>query len=82
MNNSIYYILPKIKSNIKPEIKFKDILKELGIEYIQSFKLKNKFLPSLINIVLSTIFFLLPQYYPSDTINIFDVITFNSLKMA
>jgi hypothetical protein len=33
-------------------------------------------------IVLSTIFFLLPQYYPSDTINIFDVITFNSLKMA
>ena len=33
-------------------------------------------------IVLSTIFFLLPQYYPTDTINIFDVITFNSLKMA
>jgi len=25
---------------------------------------------------------MLPQYYPSDTINIFDVITFNSLKMA
>jgi len=42
-SNSIYYILPKIKSNTKPEIKFKDILRELGIEYIQSFKLKNKF---------------------------------------
>jgi G:T-mismatch repair DNA endonuclease (very short patch repair protein) len=39
-SNTMFYTLPLIKTNTKPEIKFKEILNELNIKYIQNFKFK------------------------------------------
>jgi G:T-mismatch repair DNA endonuclease (very short patch repair protein) len=39
-SNTIFYTLPLIKTNTKPEIKFKEILEKLDIKFIQNFKFK------------------------------------------
>jgi very-short-patch-repair endonuclease len=39
-SNTLFYTLPTTKTNTKPEIKFKNILEELNIEYIQNYRYK------------------------------------------